>query len=59
MDKHVLMKMEEPTDEQLQELLSNISKETKEKALQSHQLMQEQIAKGIIEANKKWKQVHS
>jgi hypothetical protein len=59
MDKHVLMKMEEPTDEQLHELLSSIGKETKEKALLSQQLMQENIAKAIIEANKKWKQGHS
>jgi hypothetical protein len=59
MEKYVLMKMEEPTDEQLHELLSNIGKETKEKALQSQRLMQEKIAIAIIEANKKWKQAHS
>jgi hypothetical protein len=59
MKAKVLMSYEEPTDEQLNELLSTIGSDTRIKALRSHQLMHEKIAKAIIEANKKWKLTHS
>jgi hypothetical protein len=57
MKTKVLMSYDEPTDEQLNELLSNIGSDTKKRADLAKVRMQERIALEIKEAKLRWPKI--